>query len=696
MAVNKMYIIYSGSNKQYASVARSSRNGKSTHIDYNYLGSVIDREKGIYYSEERGYFTYDLKTNQYGELPADYTVQRSELPASTKKRLHYSVDFGDAFLMNAFLYRSGLMEVIDRIAYGNRDTLHTMVLFYMLSDMANCDAIHWYEGSIVRLLYPRANLASQRISDFLSAIGTPDQQLRFQEAYISFVTTAYNPDKNILVDSTGLPNRIHFPLTRINVHDGKVSQEVRLIFVVQRSTGLPLFYQAVPGNIVDMSTLERVMLHLNSLGIDIDSCLIDAGYDTADNLDLFYTEDHKCKIGYITRAKFNDKKLKKLIDERLATIDSKENLVRYEDRYLFIIKEQVTVGQNDNNPAWMYLGLDCDRLRDEQHKLLRRANKKGLSLEAVYEAMQTEGLFGIISGREYSCEEILPAYYQRQQVEQTFDFAKNYTKLLPLRTCTEETFQGHLLLSYISSCAVKLLQLQMKTADLFLGARLKYMRNQKCTIYSTRIVTDTPQAEANRSYELCGIKCPAAIPIVEGKLQYTPPAVEPLTETASLLARKKSATIASERAEAQKKKEAKAAKEKAKAEKAAKASTAGKTTATVTPDKTASATSEQDAATLDDKTSGAAVTEAISSDAGGAVARTEGEETHRHRGRPKGSKNKKPDKTPKKKSGRGPGRPKGSKNKKTLAREAMLKRRQHRMEKLAAEEAAKTVPDSTP
>ena len=80
----------------------------------------------------------------------------------------------------------------------------------------------------------------------------------------------------------------------------------------------------------------------------------------------------------------------------------------------------------------MYLGLDCDRMRDEQHKLLRRARKNGLSLEEIYEVMQSEGLFGVISGREYSCDEILPACYQRQQVEQTFDFAKNYTKLLPV------------------------------------------------------------------------------------------------------------------------------------------------------------------------------------------------------------------------------------------------------------------------
>lgn len=272
-----------------------------------------------------------------------------------------------------------------------------------------------------------------------------------------------------------------------------------------------------------MSTLERILLHLDSLGVDIDSCIMDAGYNTADNLDLFYTDDHECKINFITRVKANDKHLKAMIKESLPNIDQRDNFVKYQDRYLFIVKKQVMVGIGENNPAWMYLGLDCSRLSDEQHKLLKRAAREEMTADAVYEAMQTEGLFGVIAGHEYSCEEILPAYYQRQSAEQIFDFAKNYTKLLPLRTATEATFQGHLLLSYIASCAVKMLQMKLKTADLFFGSRLQYMRNQKCTIYHNRLITDVPQKEANETYQALGIKCPASIVIVNGKLQYTPP-----------------------------------------------------------------------------------------------------------------------------------------------------------------------------
>ena len=497
-----MFIVYSGAGDQYASAAISKRHGASTSMEYIYLGKVIDREAGIYKSRERGVFTFDVNTGIFGEVPEDFTFP------SIQKRKRVSVDFGDSFFLNQFLWQSGMMDVVDQIGYGNPDTLHAMLLFYTLSGLANVDAIHWYEGNVVQLLYPKANMTSQRISDFLAAIGTPEKQMAFQKAYIGYVMTHYSKDKNILIDSSGLPNGIHMPATRINVHNGKVSNEVRLIFVVQRSTGLPLYYRAVPGNIVDVTTLERIFLHLDSMGVDIDSCIMDAGYNSGDNMDLFYDENHNCKMDFITRLKSGDKNFQTMVSEELGSLDQKENFVKYEDRYVFIKKKQIMVGSKNNNPAWMYLGLDCGRLSDEQHKLLKRAAKE---------------LFGVISGKEYSCDEILPAYYQRQAAEQIFDFAKNYTKLLPLRTNNAETFQGHLLLAYIASCAVKMIQMRLKVADLFMGSRLTIMRNQKCTIYQNRIVTDDAQREVNETYAAFGMKCPSSIPIVDGKLEYVHP-----------------------------------------------------------------------------------------------------------------------------------------------------------------------------
>lgn len=620
-----MYIFYSGPNDCYASAGTSRRDGTSTSVDVLYLGKVLDKEAGIYKSRDRGIFTFDPDTATFGSVPEDYVPPVSE--DHRKKQRRVSVDFGDSFFMDTFLHASGMMQIVDSIEYGNRDTLHAMLLFYMLSGLANCDAIHWYEGNIACLLYPKANLTSQRISDFLASIGTPENQMAYQRAYINYVLDHYDKDKNILIDSSGLPNSIHFPLTARNVHNGKVSNEIRLIFVVQRSTGLPLYYRAVPGNIVDVSTLSRIFLHLDSMGIDVSSCIMDAGYNSGDNLDLFYDENHKCKIGFITRIGSGDKNFKELVRKELAHIERKENFVKYEDRYLFIIKRQVKVGSNKDNPAWMYLGLDCSRMSDEQHKLLKRAKRDALSTDEVYEAMQTEGVFGILSGEDYTCDEILPAYYQRQAAEQIFDFAKNYTKLLPLRTSNDKTFNGHLLLSYIASCLVKMIQLRLKEANLFFGSRLACLRNQKCTIYNSRIVTDPPQKEANDTYKAFGMKCPEEIPIVNNRLSYEPP---------------ESGSIPKERK-----------RRKKKADKEASAVSSP-------PKKRGRPKGSKNKKTLEREAELAA----------------KGMMPKKGRGRPKGSKNKKTlereamEAVLQKQAKRRPGRPKGSKNKKTLEREA--------------------------
>lgn len=620
-----MYIFYSGPNDCYASVGVSKRKGASTSVDVVYLGRVLDREAGIYKSRERGVFTFDPDTGEYGTPPEDFIPP--ETMDRRKKHRRVSVDFGDAFFMDSYLHASGMMDVVNTIEYGNRDTLHAMLLFYMLSGLANCDAIHWYEGSIASLLYPKANLTSQRLSDFLASIGTPENQMAFQKAYINFVLEHYDQDKNILIDSSGLPNSIHFPLTERNVHNGKVSNEIRLIFVVQKSSGLPLYYRAVPGNVVDVSTLSRIFLHLDSMGIDVSSCIMDAGYNSGDNLDLFYDADHKCKIGFITRIGSGDKTFKELISKELSSIESKENFVKYEDRYLFIIKRPVMVGSNRDNPAWMYLGLDCSRMSDEQHKLLKRAKRDSLTTDEVYEAMQNEGVFGILSGMDYTCEEILPAYYQRQAAEQIFDFAKNYTKLLPLRTNTDATFNGHLLLSYIATCIVKMIQLRLKEANLFFGSRLACLRNQKCTIYENRIVTDVPQQEANETYKTFGMKCPDSIPVIDGILSYSPP------DAGSISAERK------------------------------KRKTTGKPVqGDNTPRRRGRPKGSKNKKTLEREAAIAA----------------QGVSPKQGRGRPKGSKNKRTLEREAlaaatgKPVRRGPGRPKGSKNKKTLEREAAV------------------------
>ena len=95
-------------------------------------------------------------------------------------------------------------------------------------------------------------------------------------------------DDGILIDSSGLPNSIRFPLTAVNNHNGVISEEIRLIYVVQQKTGLPLFFRYVAGNVIDVSTLKRTIAELKANGVETNFAILDAGYYTGVNADALF------------------------------------------------------------------------------------------------------------------------------------------------------------------------------------------------------------------------------------------------------------------------------------------------------------------------------------------------------------------------------------------------------------------------
>jgi hypothetical protein len=71
----------------------------------------------------------------------------------------------------------------------------------------------------------------------------------------------------------------------------------------------------------------------------------------------------------------------------------------------------------------------------------------------VHEAMETQGTHP--SNIKKNGEEKVFPQYQSRQIEHIFDIGKNYARFLPINVQTEETFRGHLLLTFIAAVALK-------------------------------------------------------------------------------------------------------------------------------------------------------------------------------------------------------------------------------------------------
>lgn len=533
-----MYISYSLVNGNlYAQLAESERDGNSIRKTYAAnLGRVLDKEKGIYRSRERGVFTYDLATGTYGTAPADFMEppkrkQGRYLNVAGKKRSRLCLEFGNSFFLDAFLKSTGFYPVIDAVGYGNTDTLRTLVFYYLLSQQPNSHAADWYELNYVKVLFPNAAVTSQRISEALSEIGTEESKRSFFAAYYAFIkkrsrkaskpkgtdnTQAFSEAgyrEGILIDSTGLPNSSHMSVTAISNHNGTVSEEARLIYVVQQGTGYPLFFSYIAGNVVDASTIKNIVAHLKKNGVDTNFAILDAGYYNGINADILYA----AKISFITRVHSNNKVFTDAVRNHRAALECRENFVTYNGRFYYIKRLECMIGQERDKTAYAYLGLDIS-MRDQQKKRLHeKMSDSHMDDGDIYDSMENYGLFMLIASRPIATEKILPLYYTRNRIEEVFRIDKGKGKLLPLRMSTEDVFCGHLMMTFIAAVVLMLLQERLADTAFTSSAMFEELRHQQGIVYDGAIVPSIAVKKMNEIYKLFKIKCPDEISTSDGQ-----------------------------------------------------------------------------------------------------------------------------------------------------------------------------------
>ena len=150
---------------EYALISKSVRNGsKIGKGPRTNLGRVIDKEKGIYKNRERGIFMYNLATGEYSKVPADFLEPQIKRKKKFRDREILEVEYGSIFFFDTFTNQRKMWKVVDAIHYKNNDTLHALIAYYCLTPYSNRHASFWWNYTYARILYPKAQMASQRCS----------------------------------------------------------------------------------------------------------------------------------------------------------------------------------------------------------------------------------------------------------------------------------------------------------------------------------------------------------------------------------------------------------------------------------------------------------------------------------------------------------------------------------------------------
>jgi hypothetical protein len=474
--------------------AKRDGNGERYDILHCQLGRVINEKEGIFKNRERGAYKYSLEEGFRDiENPDDYIAN------TYGTKLELILDFGPEYVFTEALKKDGIWDVFADAAPGKTDTLMSLLLHYMLWTESRQFADDFWKSSYARIAFPGAKLKSQRISDFYVELGAESNYRRFFEMYLGHVVRRSKTSKrSIIIDSTGLQNDGQMDLTAVNVHNGLKSNEVRLIFAIDRVTGYPLYFRYVKGNILDVSSLANTIDGLRQYGIEVAHCILDAGYYSGDNIETF----NDAKIPYLLRLKAGTNIYSDLVDTHVGGLDVYENRVLYGGRVLFIKCVPIDF---HGGQAFAYVSIDHDAQSDERRKIYMKKPKEFKSDAERDEQIRNSGVFVLVSKTKINVDEVLPLYYSRQAVEQAFDFGKNYANLMPLRTHNEATLRGHFLVSFMATVSIMAIDKMLVSAKPkaknknplnFIQAR-SCLRQMKCHVYDDRIVVAEPDKKSN-------------------------------------------------------------------------------------------------------------------------------------------------------------------------------------------------------
>ena len=439
-----------------------------SHENQLYLGKVIDKENLIFFKRKEGYYHFDPDQGTIASIP-DEDVPMYTPPLDRRLRArNVIVTFGGSYFLHELIDGIKYNSVLDVISLKKPDTMYSLLHYYLLGNHADCEAFLWYQNSYARFLYPQANMSSQRISDFYVTFGNDNNRRVFFQGHISYLISATDDEYAILIDSTGCQNACKIPVTRVSKHNNETNIEFRLILVVQRSTGLPVYYEIIPGNVVDSSTISRIMRLMERYGFKVTAVFGDAGYSCPANIEkiIFCGSDLVMRLNpaYDMYKDTLETNLQRFSDTTYSASDD----IRYRNRIVRVIENEIIIGTDKNGAdvqGYIYLCRDMQAYHSKCDHYMSYHGSDDLTAEEMFKVFSKFGIFAIIMSQKKDKLDVIPFYYQRQAIEQFFDSAKNYAKMMPVRNHNINTVQGHMLMSFIATFLVVAIKNKMNILD---------------------------------------------------------------------------------------------------------------------------------------------------------------------------------------------------------------------------------------
>lgn len=402
---------------------------------------------------------------------------------------------GETLVLDAIVRELGLMKHL-KAAFGKEDalTIIGMAQYLICTRRALSWCGDWAQGRNPKI----EHLTSQGVSDFLCSIGNDKrntfygtwmQANRCEKGYFCFDSTniaAINTETNALIEYGYAHGHISLP-------------QANLAILARQDTMTPIFSLVYNGSRHDSPTVENLLDALQKLDLERICIILDKGYYSETNLQLFHKKRYDYIICVPRRVIWQYEVIDSLRDRlytleaRTEVLDSDGNvqviqclakpMIRNGRRcYLHVVYNPEARAEAEKH--FIELLAQCKReLEDdervESHKDLydqffevketpvrgRRVLERGASIAEFQK--RYSGYWCLLTNRKRSKEEIYEAYKQRNSVEIFYDVFKNDLNGDRVTMHKVESYEGKMFVTFIALAILN--RLKGKLAELRKG-----------------------------------------------------------------------------------------------------------------------------------------------------------------------------------------------------------------------------------
>ncbi|RJX26963.1 MAG: IS1634 family transposase [Dethiobacter sp.] len=459
---------------------------KKTGVTYVYEATAVwDKEKKQPRNKQVCIGKLDPETGEFipsKRLDPEQAAARDPAVTATTRIV------GPALLLDTITTELGLDKVLKACFPKAYQQILCMAYYLTMrgDPLSHCEA--WSKSHA----HPyNSTLTSQRISEILKSLNNDGQQTFFAKWGKKVLENDYLCYDITSVSSYGELNEyVKYGYNR----DGEKLRQINLALLFGQESQLPVYYNRLPGNITDITTLHNLLKTFSYLKLSKLHLVMDKGFYSQKNVDELLAAREKFTIAVPTR-----KWVQQIIDETRETIQNPEGYRKLDGEILYV-HTKLHPWDKERRRCYVHLYYNAhaaaaaaDGFTEElltykeelergqlvsEHKdayktffTIKETPVRGRKVLFNNEAIQQyrnryAGFYVLLTNDIKDPVEALRVYRNKDAVEKCFDDLKNQLDMKRLRIHSSASMDGRLFVQFIALIFMSALRKKMRDTGL--------------------------------------------------------------------------------------------------------------------------------------------------------------------------------------------------------------------------------------